>query len=817
MENTPQKIFDSSDYASAKEQQTALQRVLKQMKSNSPLQVKLNKVISLVGEMLTADRCYIFKCHEKDNVWYMSQLVEWVRHRVESQLDNPELYDAEMDIIQESMPFLEAGEVFVCDTVDINDPAFREVMESQDIDSFIFAPIIVQKDFWGFLGVDSCRIERTWKQEDGITLINFATIIGNHLELNRVADLVSRKDQLLQVAIESSNDGFWYLNIQENKLYFSKQWKSMLGFEEDEIENSFDQLERLIHPEDRELVLSIMDPYTRSSSKTFDYEYRMLHKTEGYIWVMTQAYVKFDDNGIPKTLVGTNIDISARVSYQQDLQEQEEEYSEIINAVHDVIFTIDEAGLFGFLNPAWNEITGFSVSDSLGTAAVDYVYPHDRESFQKALKNQSSANTTNTVNFEIRLLKAGGAYCWVKFSFTLYFDRKGIFSKAQGTITDIHQRKMAEIAQKESEEKFRLMSENMSDVTCLHKTDGTYSYASPSIYDMLGFEPEEMMGKMTYDFVHPEDRQQVYESTHLPLLKGVANKGVSTLRLRRADGSYIWVETITQAIKKGARIESILSVTRDISERIEVEMEMKKALEKEKELNELKSRFVSMASHEFRTPLTSIKSSIQLLEMYAEELKNDVKPMFDKHFSKMVVQIDRLSDLMNNILVLGRTEADKIPFEPEEVDLKIEIEKIIRMDYAPWQDGRTLSVQVKGEERPVFVDINLMGHIVNNMLSNAFKYSKGKPSPEIVLQYDADCYEIQVKDYGIGIPQEEQDQLFSSFFRADNTINIEGTGLGLVILKQFVELHHGTVEVKSKEGEGTLVTVKMPYQLAEAS
>mgnify|MGYP002279804116 CR=1 FL=1 len=812
MERPSENIEPTTDSANGLSQQAAIHRVLRQFKTEKAFRLKMNKVVNIVGELLTADRCYIFQFDSKQGKRTISQYSEWVRYRIEAQIDNPELYDVDDSLMDEALEYLDRGEVFIADTVNIKDPIFRETMQAQDIESFTFAPIIAQNTMWGFLGVDSCRLERLWTEEDGLILLNFSNLIGNHLDFNHVNGLVSQKNKLLQVAIESSNDGFWYLNIQENKLYFSKQWKDMLGYSENEIDHSFDQLERLIHPDDRELVLAVMDPYIRNDSKAFEYEYRMRHKTKGYIWIMTQAYVKFDENNLPTTLVGTNIDISARVNYQKDLKERQKEYSEIINAVHDVIFQIDEFGVFLFLNPAWSEITGFSVDNSMGTPLEDYIYPNDREKFSSYLKQKKDKGNKHFTLFEMRLLNSQGAFCWVKFSFTIYYDSNGDFNKAQGTITDIHQRKMAEIAQRESEEKFRLMSENMSDLTCLHKADGTFSYVSPSMADMLGYEPELMLGRSSYEFIHPEDKEQVYEVSHLPLLKGIQDKAITTFRLRREDGTYIWAETVTQAIKKGGQLESILSVSRDISERIEVEMEIKKALEKEKELNELKSRFVSMASHEFRTPLTSIKSSIQILEMYAEGLDKKVRQFFEKHFSKMVVQIDRLSDLMNNILVLGRTEADKIPFEPEETDLRTEIEKIIRMDYAPWQDGRTVSVAVQGEERPVFVDINLMGHIVNNILSNAFKYSKDQPSPQLTIHFNSEDFKIEVRDFGIGIPDEEKSQLFQSFFRAENTINIEGTGLGLVILKQFVEVHSGTVNIESEEGKGTTVTVIIPYR-----
>lgn len=792
-----------------------LNRILKILnKAQSPVE-ELKKIVSIIGELFMADRCYVFKSNvsqrETDELT-VSQVAEWVRGSIPAQINNQELQELPVAHFSAAYNKVIEGQIFSASVSELTDDDFKTLMESQDIKSFIFSPIINNETIWGFIGLDSCKLDRAWVLEEKLMLSNFSHVIGTAINVKNLTNLIVKKDQQLEVAIESSNDGFWYINLLENKVYLSKQWKSMLGYQEDELINSFETIEALIHPDERDLVLSTMDPYLRANQGTFEYEYRMRHKTGSYLWILTQAYVKKDENGRPTTLVGTNIDISARVTYKRNIEEKEKEYSNLINAVHEVIFQTDSKGAFIFLNPAWEEITGFNAQQSLGTSSLDYIYPDDLVNAQEEVYIKSSPNSVLNKEFEIRSLVASGGYKWVEVYISLVFNAAGDVSGSYGTITNIHQRKMAEIAQRESEEKFRLMADTMSDVTSLHKTDGTCFYVSPSVQEMLGYDPKKVIGNTPYSIIHPDDQEDFYQNTHQPLLKGKIEKGISILRFLRKDKSVVWIETVTQAIKKGEKIESILCVSRDISERRQAELEMEKALQKEKELHELKSRFITMASHEFRTPLTSIKSSVELLEMYAEDFEEKLNGPFKKHFEKIITQIDRLSQLMNNILVVGKTEADRMRFEPEETNLTELINTILKRDYAPWEDGRSALLTVNGSPRLVFVDSNLMEHVLNNLLSNAFKYSKDKPSPEITLSFQTNQFKVSVKDYGIGIPDDEQDQLFESFFRAKNTINIEGTGLGLVIMKQFVEMHQGTIVVNSQEDQGTEVLIQIPYQ-----
>jgi signal transduction histidine kinase len=245
-----------------------------------------------------------------------------------------------------------------------------------------------------------------------------------------------------------------------------------------------------------------------------------------------------------------------------------------------------------------------------------------------------------------------------------------------------------------------------------------------------------------------------------------------------------------------------------IDKRIENEMQIHQSLEKEIRLNELKSRFISTASHEFKTPLTVIKSTIEVLKLYIDL----DKPAINLTESLQVInsEVDDLSELLNDILILEKLERKKTTFEAECVDIIAWLQNLIGKFSTGSNETRKPELICFLERRNIYVDIKLMDKVITNLLSNAFKYSAGKPNPIMEVTFLDNEVTIAVKDFGIGIPEADIGQLFDSFYRARNVGNIEGTGLGLSIVKNFVQLHNGYVEVFSKINEGSKFVIHLP-------
>jgi PAS domain S-box-containing protein len=240
------------------------------------------------------------------------------------------------------------------------------------------------------------------------------------------------------------------------------------------------------------------------------------------------------------------------------------------------------------------------------------------------------------------------------------------------------------------------------------------------------------------------------------------------------------------------------------------QQDLNEALNKEKELNEIKSRFVSTASHEFRTPLSTVLSSAALLSKYVKTEEQDKR---ERHVRRIKDSVKHLNDLLEDFLSLGKLEEGKVEAKPEVTDVKEFLDEVAEEMKAIAKPGQQILVDMNGDQ--VFTtDRKLLKNILINLLSNAVKFSPEEAEIFLNAQNKNNQLVVSVKDQGIGISEEDQQHLFTSFFRGKNAINIQGTGLGLHIVKGYVELLRGSLSLKSKIGEGTTITLQLP-SLAE--
>ena len=260
-------------------------------------------------------------------------------------------------------------------------------------------------------------------------------------------------------------------------------------------------------------------------------------------------------------------------------------------------------------------------------------------------------------------------------------------------------------------------------------------------------------------------------------------------------------------------IEELRDVNMQLSDEIErrkaAEADAKKALDKEIELGELKSRFVSMASHEFRTPLTGILSSISLIGKYNSPEQEEKKM---KHIERIRTSVQNLTSILNDFLSLDKLQAGKVECNPFQFNCKGFMEELIDEVTQMRKKGQEVHFNHEGEEHFV-TDPNVLKNILLNLCSNAVKYTDEGKHIHVHSSLKNDLLEISVQDEGIGIPEDEQQHLFERFFRARNANNIQGTGLGLNIVKEYIHLLGGSIRYESKEGKGSTFYLSLPaYQ-----
>jgi PAS domain S-box-containing protein len=234
--------------------------------------------------------------------------------------------------------------------------------------------------------------------------------------------------------------------------------------------------------------------------------------------------------------------------------------------------------------------------------------------------------------------------------------------------------------------------------------------------------------------------------------------------------------------------------------------ELNETLKKEKELSDLKSRFVSMASHEFRTPLAGILSSLSLVEKYGE--LND-KEKQARHIERIKVSVNNLTDILNDILSISKIEEGKVVVNYENLNIKDQSNDIVRDLQVVAKEGQKIIYEHIGEEEVVF-DKKILRHLLFNLISNAIKFSNEHGSVEVKTVVNKGKITVSVKDDGIGISEEDQKHLFERFFRGQNASSIQGTGLGLNIVAKYTEILKGSIECKSELEKGTTFIIKLP-------
>lgn len=348
--------------------------------------------------------------------------------------------------------------------------------------------------------------------------------------------------------------------------------------------------------------------------------------------------------------------------------------------------------------------------------------------------------------------------------------------------------------------------------------EGQIELANPYIEKLFGYTNAELV-RQPVEILIPE----TYRKKHIHYREAYVRKpkvrpmgeGLNLLG-RRKDGSEFPVEISLghyQLDQEQLAVAFITDITERKRHRDELEakvkertLELTQSLEREKELNEMKSRFVSIASHEFRTPLSTIMTSISLIGAYNKEGQEDKRK---KHIDRINSAVNNLTNILNDYLSLDKLGQGKVEIIKESFDIHRFASEIVEEVNGLLKPGQHIVVLHQGD-KVVFQDKKILKNLFLNLLSNAIKYSGEEQEILLSIEVSNNYVIIQVKDHGIGIPKEEQKNLFTKFFRAKNASNIQGTGLGLYIVSKYVELLDGVIGFSSIPEQGTTFTIEFP-------
>ncbi len=515
------------------------------------------------------------------------------------------------------------------------------------------------------------------------------------------------------------------------------------------------------------------------------------------------------------------IDITERKKADQELSKAMREFRDYKFALDEaaIVAITDQKGIIMHANDNFCKISKYSREELIGQDHRIVNSGHHSKEFIRNL--WVTIANGKTWKGELRNKAKDGTIYWVDTTIIPFLNEDGKPYQYVAIRADITERKVMNerILQlnNELEQRVEQRTEALRESEKLYSTIArNYPNGTISVFDeelryvfvegkelyKIGVTSKDLIGTSYLDRL-PKDIGVNIEKHLLNVFKGMS----TSFEFEYRNNHYI-LNAVPMPDSKG-NTRQILVVEQNVTKQKKAENEIRKSLEKEKELNELKSRFVSMASHEFRTPLSTILSSVSLVQKY-DAPENAEKR--EKHIIRIKSAVNNLTGILNDFLSLDKLETGKIENNPVEFDVVKFSEEMTEEMQAVAKKGQSVIYKHSGKNTSVVADKHILKNILHNLLSNASKYSEEGTEVDFKTFSDRTKLKIEIRDNGIGIPEEEKQHMFERFFRAKNAVNIGGTGLGLNIVKKYTELLNGEIGFESKAGEGTTFTLIIPLK-----
>lgn len=665
----------------------------------------------------------------------------------------------------------------------------------------------------GKLRYIKCSGRRLYNDQNILTDV-IGVVVMDVTESHVAQMALTRSEKMYRFLVNNLKAGIFETDLKGHLTYLNSFWQEMTGFE---MEQSLGiNCIEFIHPDDRlkngERLTSLMN------QEITEVRHEIRHRTQdgSYRWVELFAKLTFDESNQPNGSIGTLYDISDRKKIEEGLSESEKQFKAIFNSSFQFLALTDTTGNIIEVNQPSLKVSGDTYENVAGKPFWEMsafkLSPNTQHQFLQLF--QLAANG-QPVHREMEVFDDNQQCYTIDFSIKPILNDEGVIVSLLSEGRNITQEKKAKLALLKSEQRFRDIAENVDEIFWSRSNENmSFLYINPAYERITGKTCQSLYDDPSsfLQVVAQEDRDGLQKL----LSEAVSEDYQTNFRLMAKDGSLRWyLARIFVVREDNGKVRRRIGIAGDITLQKERELLLTQSLEKEKEVNLLKTKFFSHISHEFRTPLTVVQSSIELLQHYlfnvnGNNLNAQHKIKIEHHFSVINNKIQFFTNLLTDILTLQQIEIGKMSFFPKPTDVVIFAIDVMNEFFADRPDGRCTELRMEGLPRLVSIDEKLMTRVLINLLSNAFKFSKTNPTLRLVFQ--AQEIRIEIIDQGIGIPAEDIPRLFSTFFRAGNVNIIGGTGLGLQISKQLVDLHGGSIEVNSRENEGTTMTIVIPSE-----
>lgn len=479
--------------------------------------------------------------------------------------------------------------------------------------------------------------------------------------------------------------------------------------------------------------------------------------------------------------------------------------SVVVHANDAVIITVAEpihqpGPQIVYVNDAFTRITGYTAEEVIGKTPRILQGPQTNRATLDQIR--SALESWQSICVELINYHKDGSEVWVELSIVPVTNDQGWYTHWISVQRDVTERKVTEQAFIRQAQ----ILEQIQDSLITTDLEGYITSWNRGAERLFQYQEAEILNQHI-SILYAVNPQNSYQQL-LPELLNTGQKQEIEMIMQRKYGDDFFAYTSHSLLRdKQGNVTGVIHYSIDITERKQAEVQVIEALKREKELNELKSSFVSMVSHEFRTPLASILSSTEILEHYGQQSTTTQKRML---FEKIHIATQRMTAFLNDVLMLNKTDSGKLVYSPQPLNLLIFCQELVEEIEFQDKGQHSIFFQSTGQCSQACVDEKALRHILTNLLTNALKYS----SPGTAVHFQLNCQptvvRIQVQDQGIGIPQDTIQHLFEPFLRATNVGSIPGTGLGLAIVKRMVDLCAGSIDVETRVGQGTTFTITLP-------
>jgi|GEM_PF-4470752 len=506
-------------------------------------------------------------------------------------------------------------------------------------------------------------------------------------------------------------------------------------------------------------------------------------------------------------LFGISRDITERQKTQRELELRESYLSAVINNHPGMFWLKDKQGRILIVNTRNDQyLKNYPGPNKLSVIGLtDYdIFPiADAKRFKD--QDEEIIKTLIPGVFEVHEVADNQSVWYETYKFPV-LNRSGEVIGISGYAIEITQRKQVEAALKMQSAAF----ESFALAIIITDIHGKIQWANSAFSRLTGYEQSEILGIGIGSLVKSgEQKPELYNDLWKTILGGMVWSG-EIVNKRKDNTFYPEEQTITPILQNNGEISGFIAIKIDITKRKQLEESLIAAIAKEKELNDLKSRFVSMASHEFRTPLASILITSESLISYWQMLSEE---QIISKLQNVKDQVLHLTNIVNEVMQVSKIQEGQVPFSPQIVDLVLLCHNTLENFNSDVEPGNRIEFETEFETFNMNLDIRLIRQVLNNLISNALKYSRGNAVVKVRLYRQDDSIFLSVQDNGIGIPEADQKYLFQPFYRAGNVKQIQGTGLGLNIVKDAVRLHNGKINFVSFPEKGTTFVVQLPIKL----